>query len=126
MLDKKWKSLKSGTDIRGVATEGVEGQEVNLTDEAVERIVRGFVLWLMEKTGKSNQELTVSVGRDSRISGPRIRMVALRGLTEAGCQVIDCGLASTPSMFMTTMDLNCDGAVQITASHHPYFRPFRK
>ena len=122
MLDKKWKSLKSGTDIRGVATEGVEGQEVNLTDEAVERIVRGFVLWLMEKTGKSNQELTVSVGRDSRISGPRIRMVALRGLTEAGCQVIDCGLASTPSMFMTTIDLNCDGAVQITASHHPYFR----
>ena len=76
MLDKKWKSLKSGTDIRGVATEGVEGQEVNLTDEAVERIVRGFVLWLMEKTGKSNQELTVSVGRDSRISGPRIRMGA--------------------------------------------------
>ena len=51
-----------------------------------------------------------------------IPVLALRGLTEAGCQVIDCGLASTPSMFMTTMDLNCDGAVQITASHHPYFR----
>lgn len=122
MLDKKWKALKSGTDVRGVATEGVEGQEVNLTDETVERILAGFVLWLMKKTGKESSELTVSVGRDSRVSGPRIRMAALRSLTGAGCRVYDCGLASTPSMFMTTVDLECDGAVQITASHHPYFR----
>ena len=35
---------------------------------------------------------------------------------------MDCGLASTPSMFMTTVDLPCDGAIQITASHHPYDR----
>lgn len=39
-----------------------------------------------------------------------------------GVQVLNCGLASTPSMFMTTVDLNCDGAVQITASHHPFNR----
>ncbi len=36
--------------------------------------------------------------------------------------MLDCGLASTPSMFMTTVDLDCDGAVQITASHHPFNR----
>lgn len=121
MLDKNWKILKSGTDIRGVATETPE-HKVNLTDEAVDRILKGFALWLEEKTGKQSKDLTVSVGRDSRISGPRIRLAALNSLTEAGCQVYDCGLASTPSMFMTTVDLACDGAVQITASHHPYFR----
>ena len=36
--------------------------------------------------------------------------------------MLDCGLASTPAMFMTTVDLGCDGAVQLTASHHPYHR----
>ena len=34
MLNTYWKQFKSGTDIRGVASEGVAGQEVNLTDEA--------------------------------------------------------------------------------------------
>ena len=36
--------------------------------------------------------------------------------------MLDCSLASTPSMFMTTVDLGCDGALQITASHHPFNR----
>ena len=40
----------------------------------------------------------------------------------AGAAVLCCGLASTPSMFMTTVDLGCDGALQITASHHPFTR----
>ncbi len=40
----------------------------------------------------------------------------------AGAEVVCCGLASTPSMFMTTVSLGCDGALQITASHHPFNR----
>lgn len=36
--------------------------------------------------------------------------------------MLDCGLASTPAMFMTTVDLGCHAAVQITASHHPWHR----
>ena len=32
-MDKFWKQFKSGTDIRGVASEGVAGQKINLTDE---------------------------------------------------------------------------------------------
>ncbi len=38
MLNDQWKRFKSGTDIRGCAMEGVEGEPVNLTDEAVERM----------------------------------------------------------------------------------------
>jgi phosphomannomutase len=41
---------------------------------------------------------------------------------EAGLTTLLCGLASTPAMFMTTIDLNTDAAVQITASHHPWNR----
>ena len=44
-----YKSFKSGTDIRGVALEGVEGQNINLTDEVVANIANGFLLWLSKK-----------------------------------------------------------------------------
>lgn len=122
MLDSYWKHFKSGTDIRGVAIDGVEGEPLDLTDSVVDCIAVGFAEWLSERSGRLPGELTVSVGRDSRLSGPRIRDVVVNSLTGAGVRVIDCGLASTPAMFMTTVDLNCDAAVQITASHHPFHR----
>ena len=55
MLDSYWKQFKSGTDIRGVASEGVAGQEINLTNENIEKMAAGFVLWLSGKTGKSRR-----------------------------------------------------------------------
>lgn len=122
MLTKEWKQFKSGTDIRGVASEGVEGQPVTLTNEALEKMASGFLLWLGKKVGKPCSECKVAVGHDSRISAERIKGCVIKSLTDAGATVIDCSLASTPSMFMTTVDLGCDGSVQITASHHPFNR----
>ena len=121
MLNEFWSVLKSGTDIRGVAVEGA-GFDVNLTDETVKAIVNGFVLWLSKKTGKTGPELKISVGRDSRISGPHIAELTKAELLRVGALVVDCDLCSTPAMFMTTVELACDGAIQITASHHPYYR----
>ena len=122
MLDKFYKQFKSGTDIRGVASEGVEGQPVNLTDDVVARMADGFVLWLSKKVSKAPETLTISIGRDSRISGPHIVSICSERFKRYGATVLDCSLASTPSMFMTTVDLGCDGALQITASHHPFNR----
>lgn len=122
MLNETWKALKSGTDIRGVALEGVEGQAVNLTDDVIEKIALAFSLWLSEKVGKANEDLKISIGRDSRLSGPRIMDILEKTLVSTGVTVYNCGLASTPAMFMTTIDLACDGAIQITASHHPWNR----
>ncbi len=122
MLNDFYSRLKSGTDIRGVATQGVPGEEVNLTLDVCKKITESFAYWLCEKTDKKVDELCISVGRDSRISGPDIAKTVTNTLAEMGVKVLDCGLASTPSMFMTTVDLECDGAVQITASHHPFNR----
>lgn len=122
MLNEFYKGFKSGTDIRGVASEGVSGQEVNMTGDVVAAMARGFVLWLSKKVNKKPDELKISIGRDSRISGPFIVSVVSEEMRKAGVEVLNCSLASTPSMFMTTVDLNCDGAVQITASHHPFNR----
>ena len=122
MLNVYWKHFKSGSDIRGVALENDRGDAVDLTPEVVERMARGFAAWLAVHTGKPTAELTVAVGRDSRLSGPRMTDDVVRGLTAMGTAVLVCGMASTPAMFMTTVDLQVDGAIQITASHHPYHR----
>lgn len=122
MLTKYWKQFKSGTDIRGVASEGVPNEEISLTDENIEKMAAGFVLWLENFAQKDASSLTVAVGHDSRISADRIQSAVTRSLVSAGVQVLTCGLASTPSMFMTTIELGCDGSIQITASHHPFNR----
>lgn len=117
-----YKGFKSGTDIRGFGAEQFSGEKLYLSDEMVSKTAKAFADWLCEKTGKTYAELKVSVGRDSRVSGPRIKKAVADMLTSLGVSVADCGLASTPAMFMSTLDLKCDGAVQITASHHPWER----
>lgn len=113
--------LKSGTDIRGVASD-LGGKTVNLTEEAVYDITAAFIVWYINKYEKNSAEMNVAVGHDSRITGEKIAAKVKEALINAGVSVIDCGLASTPAMFMTTVDLNADAAIQITASHHPFDR----
>lgn len=108
--------LKSGTDIRGTAV----GEDTQLTDEAVRKITDGFVTFMQEKTALSSDKMTVAVGHDSRISASRIKENVVSVLLSRGVRVLDCGLSSTPAMFMTTVELGCTASVQITASHHPY------
>lgn len=114
--------LKSGTDIRGVASEGVEGQPITLTDEAVEAIAAAFLVWCRNHLQKDSAQLRIAIGHDSRISADRISDCLRHVFLRHGVQVLDCGLASTPSMFLATLDIPCDASVQITASHHPFNR----
>lgn len=110
-----FKKLQNGSDIRGIAM----GTDANLTSEAVSKIACAFIAWLIPRQNKKTP--VISVGMDSRLSGPEFRQVCIRSFIESGANVIDCGMASTPAMFMTTVTpgFNCDGAVMITASHLP-------
>lgn len=114
--------LKSGTDVRGTAVNPDAPEKVDLTDEAVRRITGAFVRFLETQCQKSPNELTLSVGHDSRVSAERIKTAVLKELSACGVRILDCALCSTPAMFMTTQTAGCDGAVQITASHHPWDR----
>ncbi len=114
--------LQNGSDIRGVALEGIEGQHVNLTEDVCRDIGRGFALWLMKKTGRS--DLRVAVGRDSRLSGEALCNWICDAMVKQGLSVTDFGMASTPAMFMATVTegYTFDGTVMITASHLPFNR----
>ncbi len=118
-----YKKLQNGSDIRGVALEGIEGQHINLTEEVSRNIGRGFSLWLQRKL--SNKEhIRVAVGRDSRLSGPALCDWICDAMVQQGLEVTDFGMASTPAMFMSTVTEGYayDGAVMITASHLPFNR----
>ncbi len=114
--------LKSGTDVRGAAIETEKDGPVQLTDQAVGDIAAAFLCWCEKRLGQPASGLRVAVGRDSRLSGPRIVAALQEALTRYGCTCFDCGLASTPSMFMAVLDLPCHCAIQVTASHHPFHR----
>ena len=120
----EYAKLQNGSDIRGVALPLAAQEPVNLTEEAVEQIARAFAVWLAQRTGRPAAELTIAVGRDSRLSGPSLQRAVLTGLTAMGATAADCGMASTPAMFMATVLPGCgfDGAVMITASHLPQNR----
>ncbi len=116
------KKLQNGSDIRGVALEGIENEHINLTPQVAQTLISAFVVWLTNKTQKAN--LKISVGCDSRLSGGVLKQAAIDGITKLGHSVSDFGLASTPAMFMSTVldGYNYDGAIMITASHLPFNR----
>ena len=115
---KDYQKLRSGSDVRGIALEGIENEHINLTDEAIYDIVRAFVYYLSLKMNKSS--FTIAIGHDSRLSAKKIEEKAVEALIDSGVYVKRCHLSTTPSMFMTTKLINTDAAIEITASHLPY------
>jgi len=116
-----WLKLQNGSDIRGVALEGVRDEKVNLNSEVARKLGQAFASWL-DKHGSGEKK--VAVGMDSRISGKKLKKAFISGLSESGYDVLDCGIASTPAMFMTTIHdtLGVEGGVMLTASHLPFNR----
>ncbi|MBA7567456.1 Phosphomannomutase/phosphoglucomutase [subsurface metagenome] len=93
----------SVSGIRGIYGDGLD-----------ERCAEKFAYSFGKRVGGS-----VVVGRDSRISGPAIAQAVITGLRKAGAQVVDIGLASTPTTEMAVTKTNASGGIIITASHNP-------
>lgn len=116
--------LQNGSDVRGVALEGVEGEHINLTNEIAYRIGGAFVEWLSSKLKKPATQLKIGVGRDSRVSGPALLDALSCGIVNEGATVVNCNMATTPAMFMSIVfeQTKFDGSAMITASHLPFNR----
>ncbi|MDD5811401.1 MAG: phosphomannomutase/phosphoglucomutase [Treponema sp.] len=116
--------LQNGSDVRGIALEGVADEHVNLTPDIAKQIGCAFVSWLEKKSGVNANALIIGVGRDSRVSGPDLAMGLIQGIVSAGAKVVDCGMATTPAMFMSIVfpATQFHGSAMITASHLPFNR----
>jgi len=97
-------------DIRGHA-----GRD--LGDAFVERIGRGLAELL--RLPGSHEPPRIAVGRDCRLSGPRLFDALSAGLVAGGAHVIDVGIGPTPKLYFSVHHLNADGGVMITGSHNP-------
>ena len=113
-----WMKLKSGSDVRGVAV----GENRTLTPHVAACLGMAFARFVAEKKHKSVTQVTVALGRDSRISGEELLRAAAEGISKAGAAVMDFGMCTTPAMYMSiiTPGFQPDGSIMITASHHPY------
>ena len=94
-------------DIRGIA-------ERDLTDETVRAIGRAFAQRVRERNGTR-----IAVGRDVRLSSPRIRASLIEGLRDQGGHVIDVGEVPTPALYFAILHLHADAGVMVTGSHNP-------
>ncbi|RZT96812.1 phosphomannomutase [Ancylomarina subtilis] len=104
--------IKSISGIRGTIG-GRPGQA--LTPMDVVSIAGAFGIWL-QKSG-ANKKLVI--GRDARISGEMVNQLVVGSLMSVGVEVIDLGLATTPTVEMAVTDMNAGGGIIITASHNP-------
>lgn len=122
MVSYDWLQLQNGADIRGVAAEGIIGESVTLTTDKVYALGQGFVLWLWEQLGK--HPLRIAVGADCRLTGPHFVETLEKAITEMNCDVLNCGLSSTPSMMLSTKlpEVRADGAIMVTGSHMAFNR----
>src|SRR3984885_15129839 len=95
-------------DIRGVA-------DAELLSPDVRQLGRGLGTYLRRHGGGAN----INVGRDCRLSSPRLRDALVDGLLAAGCNVTDIGTVPTPVLYHSAQNLNAHGAIMITGSHNP-------
>jgi len=94
-------------DIRGIA-------DTELDDAGVADLGRALGTYLQRNSGRR-----VNLGRDCRLSSPRLHNALLDGLVDSGCEVTDIGVVPTPVLYYSAVHLKADGAVMITGSHNP-------
>ena len=93
-------------DIRGVVPSA-------LNEAVAEALGRSF-----GSVARAEGQLTVAVGRDGRLSGPSLSAALVRGLVDAGVEVIDIGVVTTPMVYFAANTL-CQSGIQVTGSHNP-------
>ena len=101
--------LATVAGIRGVFGDGLD-------PGALVRYAAAFGSWLARQT---ERRPLVVVGRDGRVTGDVCARIVTATLQSVGCDVVDGGLATTPSVAMGVLKHRADGAVILSASHNP-------
>jgi len=94
-------------DIRGIVDESLTEETVRLIGQAI------------GSEAQARGEKTISIGRDGRISGPRLSKMLCQGILDSGCDVIDIGTVPTPVLYFATHIFASSSGVMLTGSHNP-------
>lgn len=97
-----------------VGVSGIRGiVGTDLTPEVIQRYAGAFGRWA------ARHRPVVVIGRDSRQSGAAFSRAAIAALGGAGCEVIDVGIAPTPTIQLAVEHHHAGGGIAVTASHNP-------
>lgn len=94
---------------------GIPGQGLTPIDAV--QFTSAYASWLRSVSQRSQP--TVVLGRDARISGPMVEKLVTATLSAMGCNVLQLGLATTPTVEMAVTEVHADGGIILTASHNP-------
>ena len=94
-------------DIRGVWKETLSEKDAYL-------IGKGFCAQALK-----NKDSTIAVGRDGRLSSPKLSEALINGILDSGTNVINIGCCPTPMLYFTRPFLKVDAAIMVTGSHNP-------
>jgi len=111
--------IKSISGIRGTIG-GNTGDGLSPVD--ISRFTAGYGMWIKRKySGKKNESKKpeIVVGRDARISGKMVNKIVTGTLIGLGIDVLDIGLAATPTVEIAVTEEKAEGGIIITASHNP-------
>ncbi|MEE4284807.1 MAG: phosphoglucosamine mutase [Mariniphaga sp.] len=106
--------IKSISGIRGTIG-GKPGEGLSPLD--VVKFTSGYAAWA--KQNSKSEKLKIVVGRDARISGEMVSSLVVATLVGMGCDVVNIGLATTPTTEIAVTEENADGGLILTASHNP-------
>ena len=106
--------IKSISGIRGTIG-GKPGEGLSPLD--IVRFTTAYGTWL--KDNSSSDRCKVVVGRDARISGEMVKNIVIGSLQGLGIDVVNIGLATTPTTEIAVVNENADGGIILTASHNP-------
>ena len=107
--------IKSISGIRGTIG-GLPGEGLSPLD--LVKFTAAYLTWIKERS-KDNRKLKIVVGRDARISGDMVNALVTGTLIGMGADVVNLGLASTPTTELAVVAENGDGGIILTASHNP-------
>jgi len=105
--------IKSISGIRGTIG-GKPGD--SLTPVDIVKFASAYGTWLRRR---GRGPLRVVTGRDARVSGPMVAALVNSSLRSVGIDVIDTGMASTPTVEVAVTGLGAGGGIILTASHNP-------
>ena len=106
-LEQLQRDIFRSYDIRGIV-----GQ--SLTEATVYHIGRAFAA---EASVRNITEVVVAA--DGRLSGPQLKEILIRGLTDSGCTVLDIGYVPTPTLYFAAHQRTDQTGIMITGSHNP-------
>lgn len=106
--------IKSISGIRGTIG-GRTGD--NLTPLDTVKFAAAYGTWLKQENGQ--EQITIVIGRDARLSGSMVSGLICNTLTGLGIDVIDLGLSTTPTVELAVVREKVQGGIIVTASHNP-------